>query len=61
MRVRKIVKSDYWFRRVCPSAWNNGAPTRRIFMKFYSCVFFRKSFERIQVSFKSDKHKGYFT
>ena len=36
-RFRKIAKSDYWLRHVCPpvrlSAWNNSAPTSRIFMK----------------------------
>jgi len=31
------------------SAWNNSAPNRRIFMKFYICAFFRKSPEKIQV------------
>jgi hypothetical protein len=31
---RKIAKRDYDFRRVCLSAWNNSAPTGRIFMKF---------------------------
>jgi hypothetical protein len=36
--VRKIAKSDYQLRHVCPSvlpsAWNDTAPTGRIFMKF---------------------------
>jgi hypothetical protein len=32
--VRKITKSDYWLRHVCPSAWNNSAPSGRISMKF---------------------------
>jgi len=31
---RNISKSDYQLRHVCPSAWNNSAPTGRIFMKF---------------------------
>jgi hypothetical protein len=31
---RKIAKSDNQLRRVCPSAWNNSAPTAWIFMKF---------------------------
>jgi len=35
----KISKRDYYLRHVCPSApqtaWNNSAPTGRIFMKFY--------------------------
>jgi hypothetical protein len=42
------------------SAWNNSATTRRIFMKFCISVFFRKSAEKIQVSFKSDKNNGHF-
>ena len=40
--VRKISKSDYWLRQVCPScphAFNNSAPTARIFMKFDIAVF----------------------
>jgi hypothetical protein len=42
-RVRKIAKKDYSLRRVSPSAWNNLAPTRRIFMKFYISVVFENS------------------
>ena len=41
------------------SAWDNSAPTGRIFMK--SDVIFRKSIEKIQVSLKSDKNKQYST
>jgi hypothetical protein len=47
--VRKIEKNDYYLRHVCPSvhllAWNNSAPTGRIFMKFdtnirvWRCVY----------------------
>ena len=33
----------------------------RIFMKSDIWIFFRKSVEKIQVSLKSDKNKGYFT
>jgi hypothetical protein len=62
-RVRKIAKSDRWLRHVCPSvrpsAWNNSAATRRIFMKYLSVL--RKSVEKIQVSLKSDSNKGYLT
>jgi len=43
------------------STWNTSAPTGRTFMKFYSSGIFRKSVEKIQVSLKSDKNKGYFT
>ena len=42
-RVRDIGKSDYKPRHVClsfrPSAWNNSAPTGRIFMKSVIWVF----------------------
>jgi len=31
-RIRKIVTIDHVLRRVCPSAWNNVAPTGRIFI-----------------------------
>jgi hypothetical protein len=49
-RVCKTAQSDYYLRRVCPSAWNNSAPTRRIFMKFDIWVlFFPKSVQKIQV------------
>jgi hypothetical protein len=46
---------------VCSSAWNNSAPTGRIFMKFYSWVFFDKLSRKIQVSLKSDQNNRYFT
>jgi hypothetical protein len=42
------------------SAWNNSAPKRRIFMKFYTSIF-RKSIKKIKISFKSDKNNRYFT
>ena len=32
---------------VCPSAWNNLAPTGRIFMKFDICIIFQKTVEKI--------------
>ena len=54
-RVRRIAKSDYLLRRVCPSAWSNSAPNGRIFMKFDILGFFKKSTEKIQVSSKCDK------
>ena len=43
------------------SAWNNSAPTGRMFMKFRIWIFFWKSVEKIQVSFKSDKNNEFFT
>ena len=39
---------------VCPSVWNNSAPTGRIFMKFGNMS------RKIQVLLKSDKNNGYF-
>jgi len=49
---------------VCQFAWNNSAPTGRIFKKFdirLFLFFFRKSVEKIKVALKSDKNNGYFT
>ena len=43
---------------VRPSAGNSSAPTGRIFMKF---DILRKSIEKIQVSLKLGKNKGYLT
>jgi hypothetical protein len=40
------------------SAWNNLAPTGRIFMKFCICLFFLFTFKKMQVTFKLDKNKG---
>jgi hypothetical protein len=40
------------------SSWSNASPTGRIFMR--SNMKIRKSVEKIQVSFKSDKNNGYF-
>jgi hypothetical protein len=66
-RVRKVSKSDYWLRHVClsfcpsvrpsihPSAWNNAASSQRIFMKFYSWVFFEIYSENSEVSLKYNK------
>jgi hypothetical protein len=45
---------------VRPSAWNNSAPTERIFMK--SVIWgFSKICQKIQVLLRSDKNNGYFT
>ena len=58
--IRKIVKSDYELRHVCPSGWNNSASDIQIFMNFDTSVFFRKPDEEIQVYLESDKNNGYF-
>ena len=42
-------------------ACENSARTGRIFVKFDTGYFFRKSVEKIQLSLKSDKKKVYFT
>jgi hypothetical protein len=58
-RVRKIAESDYKLHvclSVCPSVWNNSAHTERIFKQY-----FRKSVQKIQVSFKPGINNGYFT
>ena len=64
-RLRKIAKSDYQLRHVCPSislsAWNNSAATGRIFVYFQFLNIFRKSVEKIRVSLKSDKNNRCFT
>jgi hypothetical protein len=54
--VRKIAKSNHYFRHVCPSAWT------RIFMKFNIWLFFfRKTVKKIQASLKSDNNNRYLT
>ena len=49
---KKNSKSHFWLRHVCPSvrlsAWNNSAPTGRIFMKFDSFGFFEKSSRKLK-------------
>jgi len=64
-RVRKIAKSDYWLCHICPSVL---LPVRLEQLDFHwrntlenLCLrIFPKSFDRIQVSLKSDKNNGYF-
>ena len=61
-RFRKIAKSYYWLRHVRPpvcmeqlgSHWTD-------FHEIWYLRFFRKSVQKIQVSLKSGKNKGYFT
>ena len=38
------------------SAWENSAPTGRIFLKLDIWVFLKKAVEKIQVQLKSDKN-----
>ena len=46
---------------VRPSAWNNSAPTGRIYMKFDIWGFFENVLEKIKVSLKPDNNIEYFT
>ena len=56
-RVRKIPKSDYWLRHVCPSGTTqlplDGLSWNLILSTFWNSV------EKIHVSLKSDKNNGY--
>jgi len=46
--VAKTAKSDHHLRHVCPSAWNNSAPTARILVK----TDILELFEYLPVKFK---------
>jgi len=66
--VRKITKSNYYFRYVCLSVHPsvrlpayNSAPTERIYMKFEYMFFFFKSVEKMYGSLKSHKNSRYLT
>jgi len=61
-RFRKISKSDYNLRHICPSVrteqlsfhWTN-------FHEILNLSIFRKSVKNIQVSLKYNKNNWYFT
>jgi hypothetical protein len=60
--LAKLRKATIGFvMSVRPSAWNNSAPTRRIFTKFDIRIFFRKLVQKIQVSLKFNKNDGFCT
>jgi hypothetical protein len=61
VKLRKATASFVMsvFLFVCLSAWNDSAPNGRIFMKLDIWVF-RKSFKKIQFSWKSDNNNDYF-
>jgi hypothetical protein len=42
MHFWRIVNSDYYLHHAHPSAWDNSAPTRWIFMKFEVWRFSKK-------------------
>jgi hypothetical protein len=62
-RFRKIAKSDYQLCHVClsvrPSVRMEQLGSRWTLKKLIS-DYFRKPVEKIQVSLKSNKNKGYF-
>ena len=67
-RVRNLRKATIGYvmsvRRpsACPSAWNNLAPTGRIFTKFRICVFFFENLSRkYRFLLKSENNDVYFT
>ena len=65
MLFRKIAKSDYWLRPVCPSV----RPIRNVelgshWTDFHEVCYFgssQQSVEKIQISLKSDMNIGYCT
>ena len=61
-KFTKLRKATISFvMSVRPSAWNNSAPTGRIFMKFDIWLFFENSVGKVQVSINSDKNNRYLT
>jgi hypothetical protein len=58
-RFRKIARSDFQLRHVCPSVRAEQlGPAGRIFMKIDMRVFFQKSVEKIHVLIKSHNNYG---
>ena len=60
-RKRLFASTMFFFFCLCRSALKNSAPTGRIFMKFVTWGFFRKSVKKYQVWLKYDKNNSYFT
>jgi hypothetical protein len=60
----KIAQIANYLRRicrsVCPSSWNNSAPTGPVFMKVYIWAFSKIS-RKMQVLLRSDENNGNFT
>jgi hypothetical protein len=57
---RESAKCRYVCMSVRPSICNNSTLAEQIFVKFDMSIF-RKSVDKIPVSWKSDKNNGYFT
>jgi hypothetical protein len=56
-----LSDSPFVLHAVCPSAWNNLAPTGRIFMKFNVLIFSENLSSKKIFSLKLDKNNGYCT
>ena len=41
--------------------WNNENPTKRIFLKFYSCIFYGNFFRSIMILLNSKRQNRHFT
>jgi len=60
--VRKMAESDFYLRRVCPSAHMQQLGSH--WTDFHEILYlsiFRKPVGNTQVPLKSNKNKGYFT
>ena len=62
-RVCRIVRSDYWLCRVCPSVHPHGTTQLLLDIFSWNLIFeyFTKPVEKIKVSLKSDKNNWFFT
>jgi hypothetical protein len=62
--VRRTVKSDYFVIfviSIMPSEWNSLAPTERIIMKYYICVFFKNPSGKFKFHCNGTRAEGDFT
>ena len=57
---KRLLASSHLSVFLCPSKWNNSASDGWIFHVIWCWIIFWKSFEKIQVSLKSEKHNRYF-
>jgi hypothetical protein len=58
-KFRKVTINFVMFVR--PSAYNNSAPTRLIFVKTVIAAVFETLSRKLKISLKSDNNNGYFT
>jgi hypothetical protein len=57
-KLRKAAISFVMSVSVCPSAWNNSAPTGRIFMKFEISRFFENLSRKLKFHYNLTRIKG---